>query len=96
MLVKILKSIGGIGDYVAGSSHIFNLDPDMVVDVRDDIATGWCASGIAAPKAVETKMKIPETARLERPPAAAVRVPERPQPRVPERAMKSKSKKHGR
>jgi hypothetical protein len=96
MLVKILKSIGGSGDYVAGSSRIFNLDPGMIVEVRDDVARGWCASGIASPEAVEAPMQVPETTRLERPQPAAVRRPGRPQPRTPERAVKPKNKKRGR
>jgi hypothetical protein len=49
MLIEIVKSLAGTGDFVSGSRREFCLDTGMVVEVEDSQAAKWVASGIARP-----------------------------------------------
>ena len=72
MKIEIVKPIAGRGDFVAGSAREFALDRGMQVEVKDEMAVKWIASGIAKPveSAPESAMlKTPETTM--RPRAAA-------------------------
>ena len=59
MKIEIVKPIAGRGDFVAGFQREFALDRGMQVEVKDEMAVKWLASGIAKP--VKT---VPESAVL--------------------------------
>lgn len=80
MRVKILKSIAGTGDIVAGSRHEFGLDAGTIAEVDDATAVKWIESGIARavrdaaadsgttpPDAETSALNRAETASLRRP-----------------------------
>jgi hypothetical protein len=69
MRIEILQSIAGRGDFVGGFSGIFSLSPGDQVEVENQIAEKWIASGIA--KVVEQQTRSAETAMLAKPPAKA-------------------------
>lgn len=50
--IKFNEAISGHGDPARIGEHNFSFAPDQVVDIEDDLAGAWVASGIAcwAPK----------------------------------------------
>ena len=72
MYIELLQPVVGMGDFVEGSRHQFNLSVGMRVHVEDTHAAKWCASGVAkqihaAPERETAALCTPENAALSSP-----------------------------